>query len=351
MLWWGVASALLANILYSTGFVLEKRALSALPALSTRRPARVIRHLLGSPLWIGGSLALAAGFAAQLAVYRTLPIAAAQGIFVSGLVLLLLLSSVVLGERTSGRERQSMVAILVALVMVVASLQGSDARTIARTAPPGTLLAIAVPSLAAGLLLYGSAERRAKRRHRLPTAGVPYGVAVGLLYGVSSLAIKGVSGLLTTHNIPAATAELFRSPYPYLLLFTGATGLVLSQTALQRCRASVIVPVCSTITCVFTVACGTVAFGEPLPADPVRLALRLGGTAVALTVLLALPRHDAPAPAPAPRPTPPACGPPAPTPTPAATPAPRACDPFAPDSNRTQSPRTGTAHRHTGVES
>ncbi|MFI9046345.1 DMT family transporter [Streptomyces sp. NPDC053427] len=300
MPWWGVASALLANVLYSTGFVLEKRALSTLPALSTRQPARVVRHLLSSPLWIGGSLALAAGFAAQLAVYRTLPLAAAQGIFVSGLVLLLLLSSVVLGERTSGRERRSIVAILVALVMVVASLQGDDARTIARTAPPTTLLALAIPSLAAGLLLYGSAERRAGRRHRLPTAGVPYGVAVGLLYGVSSLAIKGVSGLLTTHDIPAAAGQLFRSPYPYLLLFTGATGLVLSQTALQRCRASVIVPVCSTITCVFTVACGTVAFGEPLPADPLRLTLRLGGTAVALAVLLALPRHDAPAPGPAP---------------------------------------------------
>ena len=297
MPWWGVASALVANVLYSTGFVLEKRALSALPALSTRQPARVVRHLLGSPLWTVGSLALAAGFAAQLAVYRTLPIAAAQGLFVSGLVLLLLLSSVVLGERTSGRERGSIVAILVALVMVVASLGGGDAQAIARTAPPGTLLALAVPSLAAGLLLYASAERRARRRHRLPTAGVPYGVAVGLLYGVSSLAIKGVSGLLTTDDIAGAAAELFRSPYPYLLLFTGATGLVLSQTALQRCRASVIVPVCSTVTCVFTVACGTVAFGEPLPADPLRLALRLGGTAVALSVLLALPRHDAPAPA------------------------------------------------------
>ncbi|WP_407553312.1 DMT family transporter [Streptomyces sp. Pv4-95] len=301
MLWWGVASALLANVLYSTGFVLEKRALSTLPALSTRRPARVVRHLLGSPLWIGGSLALAAGFAAQLAVYRTLPIAAAQGIFVSGLVLLLLLSSVVLGERTSGRERRSILAILVALVMVVSSLRSEDTTAIARTAPPATVLAVAVPALAAGLLLYGSAERRARRRHRLPTAGVPYGVAVGLLYGVSSLAIKGVAGLLTTRDIPGAAAELLRSPYPYLLLFTGATGLVLSQTALQRCRASVIVPVCSTVTCVFTTACGTFTFGEPLPDDPLHLTLRLGGTAVAVAVLLALPRHEAPdAPAPAP---------------------------------------------------
>ncbi|MET8679392.1 hypothetical protein ABZW18_17910 [Streptomyces sp. NPDC004647] len=299
-MWWGVGAALLANVLYSTGFVLEKRALAGLPPLSAGKPARVVRLLIGSPLWIGGSLALALGFAAQLAVYRTLPIAAAQGIFVSGLVLLLLLSSVVLGEQPSGRERRGVVVITLALVMVVASLHNS-VEPVSRSAPAGTLLALCLPSLAAGLWLYRAAERRARKRHRLPTTGVEYGVAVGLLYGVSSLAIKGVSGLLP-HSSPSASAlrsaalDLLSSPYPYLLVFTGATGLVLSQTALQRCRASLIVPVCTTVTCVFTVASGSFAFGEPLPQDPLRLALRLGGTALAVSVLLTLPRHEAPPP-------------------------------------------------------
>ena len=58
-MWWGVAAALLANVLYSTGFVLEKRALAAMPSVSVREPARLLRLVLGSPLWIGGSLALA----------------------------------------------------------------------------------------------------------------------------------------------------------------------------------------------------------------------------------------------------------------------------------------------------
>ncbi|MGY1454694.1 hypothetical protein [Streptomyces sp. SS8] len=288
---WGVAAALLANVLYSTGFVLEKRALAGLPPLSAGRPARVVRLLMGSPLWIGGSLALALGFAAQLVVYRTLPMAAAQGIFLSGLVLLLLLSSAVLGERSSGRERRGVAVIGLALLMVVASLHGG-AETVGHSAPPGTLLALCVPSLAAGLWLYGAAERRARRRHRQPTSGISYGIAVGLLYGVSSLAIKGVSGLLTTSDIAAMVLGLLASPYPYLLAFTGIAGLVLSQTALQHCRASLIVPVCTTVTCLFAVATGTYAFGEPLPEDPLRLVLRLGGTALAMCVLLTLPRHD-----------------------------------------------------------
>ncbi|MFE0251190.1 hypothetical protein [Streptomyces sp. NPDC059010] len=294
-----MAAALLANTLYSLGFVLEKRALTALPQVSIRQPARLLRLVLGSPLWIGGSLSLAAGFGAQLVVYRTLPIAAAQGIFVSGLVLLVLLSARLLGEKTSGRERYALGAILAALLMVVLSLrEGSE--TVSQAAPYPLILLVCVPSLGAGVWLYNSAERRTRHRHRLPTTGVEYGVAVGLLYGVSSLAIKGVSSYLTTNGVGGAVLDLLRSPYPYLLLFTGAFGLVMSQAALQRCRASLIVPVCTTVTCLYTAVLGTLSFGEALPEDPLRLALRVAGTALAIAVLLSMPRHDPPAQSPQP---------------------------------------------------
>ncbi|ALC24669.1 hypothetical protein ACH46N_12550 [Streptomyces pristinaespiralis] len=290
-MWWGVGAALVANLLYSVGFVLEKRALGRLPALSAGRPVHVVLVLLTSPAWIAGSLALAAGFAAQLIVYRALPIAAAQGIFVSGLVLLLLLSSAVLGEQPSGRERYALGAVLVALLMVVASVR-EDEDTVSGGAPWTLVLLVSVPTLAAGVWLYGRVEQRSRKRHRLPTNGIGYGVAVGLLYGVSSLAIKGASSRLTTADVTDAAHSLFTSPYPYLLMFTAAAGLVMSQTALQRCRASLIVPVCTTVTCLFTAVLGTITFGERLPEDPLLLTLRVAGTALALSVLLALPRHD-----------------------------------------------------------
>ncbi|MFE0426765.1 hypothetical protein [Streptomyces sp. NPDC058953] len=296
-MWWGVAAALLANVLYSTGFVLEKRALGSMPAVSVREPVRLLRLVLRSPLWIGGSLALAAGFGAQLIVYRTLPIAAAQGIFVSGLVLLLLLSARLLGERTSGRERLAIGAILVALVMVVLSLS-PDTDTVGTDAPVPLILLVCVPSLGAGLWLYAVAERRARRPHRRRTTGVEYGIALGLLYGVSSLAIKGLSGPLA--GLPdrpvAALLDVLGSPYPYLLLFTGAFGLIMSQAALQHCRVSLVVPVSTTVTSVFTAVLGTFAFGEALPGDPARLALRIAGTLLAVSVLLAMPKHDRPPP-------------------------------------------------------
>ncbi|MCZ7414091.1 MULTISPECIES: DMT family transporter [unclassified Streptomyces] len=290
-MWVGVAAALLANLLFSTGFVVEKRALSGLPPLTAGRPWQVVGHLLRSPLWLVGAAALGLGFFAQLAVYRTLPLVAAQGLFVTGLVMLLLLSPVFLGEKSSGRERLAMIAILLALVMIVLSLRGGG-DTISHAAPTPLLVGICVPALVTGLAVFATAERRSRRRHRMPTAGVPYGVAVGFLYGVSSLAIKGVAGLLEGNDLGGWLLDVLRSPFPYLLMCTGSAGLVLSQTALQRCRASLIVPVCTTVTFLFTVAAGTIAFDEPLPEEPLRLALRLGGALLAVTVLLALPRHD-----------------------------------------------------------
>ncbi|CAO0836303.1 hypothetical protein SMICM17S_07831 [Streptomyces microflavus] len=101
-MWWGVGAALVANALYSVGFVVEKAGLGFTAVPVGGPAAQAIRVLATSPLWIVGALALAAGFGAQLVVYRALPIAAAQGIFVSGLVLLLLLSSAVLGEGVDG---------------------------------------------------------------------------------------------------------------------------------------------------------------------------------------------------------------------------------------------------------
>ena len=288
---WGVVAALVANLLFSAGFVIEKRALSSLPPLSAGRPALLVLHLLRSPLWIVGAGSLLLGFAAQLAVYRTLPLIAAQGLFVTGLVMLLLLSTFFLGERASGKERQGMAAILGALVMIVFSLHNSE-ETISRIAPVPVLLVICLPSLAIGVGLFLSAERRSRRRHRLPTAGVPYGVAVGFLYGVSSLAIKGVAGLLDFSDVGGTAKELLTSPYPYILLFTGSSGLILSQTALQRCRASLIVPVCTTVNFLYATVSGTVAFDEPLPSEPLRLGLRLGGAALAISVLVSLPRHE-----------------------------------------------------------
>ncbi len=70
-----------------------------------------------------------------------------------------------------------------------------------------------------------------------------------------------------------------------------AAGLLLFQTALQRCRASIVVPVSSIAGSVYFMVAGTWLFHEHLPADTGKLALRLIGILVAGSVLILLPRQ------------------------------------------------------------
>ncbi|MEU9663751.1 hypothetical protein [Streptomyces chartreusis] len=287
---WGVAAALLANLLHSTGFVLEKRALTSLPPLHPKQPCQTLRALAGKPLWLVGGISVSLGFAAQLAAYRTLPIVVAQGLFICGLGLLLLLSTTVLGEKPAIREWRAIAAIVVALAMILLSLR-EGAGPIGRTTSADVLLTLCIPTIGLSLWLYRGATRRERRRHRQPTSGTAFAVAIGLLYGVSSLATKGVSGQLTLAEPTSTAPAVLLSPHPYLLLVTGTLGLLLSQTALQRCRVSLIVPVSTAVTCVFSMLMGSLAFREPIPSDPLQITLGLGGTTLALTALRGLSRR------------------------------------------------------------
>jgi uncharacterized membrane protein len=78
------------------------------------------------------------------------------------------------------------------------------------------------------------------------------------------------------------------SPYVYLLGVASAGGLVLFQTGLQRCHASVVVPVSNVISSAYVVSVGTVLFGDHLPDAGWRVALRLLGFAGVLAGMVVL---------------------------------------------------------------
>ncbi len=117
--------------------------------------------------------------------------------------------------------------------------------------------------------------------------GPLFGLASGLMYGVAALATKAVSAIVEKRGIWESIPHVLASPYLYALVATSAFGLLLFQTALQRCPASVVVPVSNVVSSVYVVAVGTVIFGEHLPSAAWKLALRVVGfAAVFVSVLL-----------------------------------------------------------------
>jgi drug/metabolite transporter (DMT)-like permease len=286
-LFFGIVLGLIATVLYNAGFVLEKRALRDLPPISMRRVGRLVRVLYTSRAWLTGFFVMGMGMACQIVVMSLVPLSVAQPIQLAGLALLVVFSAVFLGERTTPREWAGLGVLALSLLLICLSMEPTRLGMHAGT---GAMMAVVAGTVLLAGGAFVSAARSGSRGGR-PAPGLLYGAASGLLYGAAGLQTKGVSGFLA-ENPHGFLGRTLASPYPYLYLALSGAGLLLFQTALQRGRASLVVPVSSVVGAVYTVLAGTAVFGEPLPQDSVRLVLRLAGFGVAMVVVTLLPRHD-----------------------------------------------------------
>jgi len=287
-----VAVALLATSSYQGGLILEKRALNQLPAIDARHAVTLLRTVLSSPAWLAGFAFMLCGLALQVAALTRAPVTVVQPVLACGVVILLVASRLVLGERLGRTELACVLVMAISIVMIALSAAGPAGR--AGYHVNGLSMAlVAAPSCTLGLLLGAVSLRQVIGRHRAPAIGVSFGLATGLLYGVSTLAAKALSAAVISHHIGMALlVAAVASPYPYMVLGCSGAAMLLFQTALQRCRVSIVGPVSNITGSAYFMIAGTWLFGERLPADPGRLALRLTGIAVAGVVVVVLSRRS-----------------------------------------------------------
>jgi drug/metabolite transporter (DMT)-like permease len=286
----GIGLALLAATAYNVGVILEKRALGRMPVLDVRRVVHVVTSLLTDLAWLAGFGLMLTGLACQVIVLTFEPVSVVQPVLASGVALLLVLSRLVLGERLGRTEFWCVAAMAVALVLL--ALSASTGSAAGHHASADALAAVMIPSAVIGLLIACRPLRDPAGQRR--TRAVSFGIGTGLLYGVSALAIKALSGILVRHQgIASLVTGIISSPYLYVLAGCSAAAMLLFQAGLQSCRASIMVPVSSVSGSVYFMIAGTWLFHERLPANADQLGLRLAAIVVAGLVLVTLARHDA----------------------------------------------------------
>ncbi|HWG14751.1 MAG TPA: Trm112 family protein [Streptosporangiaceae bacterium] len=285
----GIAVALVATTIYNVGFVLEKRALSYLPAIDAHRVWSLLRTLFTAPGWLAGFGLILTGMVLQLVVLSLEPLTVAQPLQASGVVVTILLSRLVLRERLGRIELACIVVLVVSVVLLsLSSGHGSGAGT---HADGLSVTLAALPGFVLALAIYWSAHRagRARHRYRRGVTGVSYGLCAGLMYGVAGLALKALSAeLFAGHRAHSLLVSAALSPYLYVALGCLAAGLVLFQTALQRSPASIVVPLAAIISTGYLIVIGSWLFHERLPSSPVLLAMRLIGGIAAVFVPVVL---------------------------------------------------------------
>jgi drug/metabolite transporter (DMT)-like permease len=287
----GLALAFLATTAYNCGLIVEKQALGRLPAIGRGRVASFVLSLTTSPRWLAGFTLMLLGLAFQVLALIFAPVTLVQPVIAGGVAIVLVLSRLVLREQLGRGEYACVGFMALSVVLLALSADGTPAE-VGHQVSGVRLAAVAISSCLLALFAAVSALRAGAHQHGPPGSGVSYGVATGLLYGVAALAIKALSGaLLRGHGITGTVVAVLSSPYLYLMAACLAAGLLLFQTALQRCRISIVAPVSNVLGSSYFLVAGTWLFHERLPADPVQLTLRLVGIVVACCVVALLSRQ------------------------------------------------------------
>jgi len=273
----GIVFAVLSAIFVGSGTVVEKVALGRMPDLHVRRSWTMFRSLFGSQAWLMGCALLVLGLACQGLALSLAPLSVAQPIFASGIVFLLVLSHFVLHDRLGRMQWVGLATIVVALVLLGLSIDPHVDRA-GGSAKLTDLGIAAVVTCAVAIGAFVAAERADRSRSWARRLRAPlFGIAAGLFYGVAGLGLKSASTFVQRRGVIGAVPYVLTSPGIYLLAVACAVGLLLYQTGLQRCSASVVAPVNLVTSSTYVIAVGTVLFAERLPTASTPLTLRLVG--------------------------------------------------------------------------
>ena len=288
----GTGVAVVSAFLYDAGYILEKRALSDLPALGAN-PVTMIRTVARSRGWMAGFAAMLAGLVLQVVALTLAPVSVVQPVLAAGLVTLIAIGGPLLGERLGRRERFSLGLVLVAVLAIAASSR--PGAHLASSVPSGSfaVLAVVVAFGAVGAGWYGIGNT-----HPGSSGAAFLGTSAGLLYGLGAVAEKAVAAKVVGKGVLNGAVSALESPYPWLFLAVTFAGLVVFQLALQRHAASLVATLSNTVSSVCALTGASVVFGETLVPGGWWSLARIAGLAAvgsAVVVLAADRRRVAPA--------------------------------------------------------
>jgi multidrug transporter EmrE-like cation transporter len=267
----GLVCALLSALGTNLAFLFKHRGAVAAPDIDMRHPLRSATDLFRSRWWsIGWGVAVVA-FALHVAALTLAPISIGQAVLAGGLVFL-----AVLAERFFGFElgrRQwigiGLVAVSLALLTLTGGGGGGDAHS-------GYSLAgmIVFEGIAVGVGLLLAFSHLIERIHAPP--GVLLGVAAGLGFGISDVAIKALSG-----DLGSAPIGLL-SPWSVIVATAAVFSFYASARSLQVGDGVAVIAVTSVAANLSTILAGLAVFGDRLGNDPLVVGVRLAAFALIL---------------------------------------------------------------------
>ena len=266
----GLICALLSALGTNLAFLFKHRGAVAAPDVDMRHPLRSAVDLFRSKWWSIGWAVAAVAFALHVAALTLAPISVGQAVLAGGLVFLAVLAERFFGFELGRRQWTGIGLVAVSLAMLTLTGGGGG------EANSGYSLAgmIIFEGIAVGvgviLVLSHLIERIPVQR------GVLLGIAAGLGFGISDVAIKALSGDLESGPVGLL------SPWSVVIVTAAVFSFYASARSLQIGDGVAVIAVTSVAANLSTILAGLAVFGDRLGTDALVIGVRLAAFALIL---------------------------------------------------------------------
>ena len=256
----GIFLALACALTTNVGFLFKHRGACAAAPVDFRHPLRTGKALFSSRFFALGMLIAAGAWIFHVAALAVAPMSIVQAVLAGGVVLLAIMAERTFGLRISRRQWVGIFLTAVGLLVLGFSLPAVHGAH-SRFSVPG-MIGFELGLLVVGSLLIMGPRIGAPVRHH----GFMLGAASGILFGVSDVAIKAISGMVGSHGFVGLL-----SPWLLVCVIASVAAFYSSAKGLQDGDAVPVIAVTGTAANVAGIVGGIIVFGDPLPGHPATL--------------------------------------------------------------------------------
>jgi drug/metabolite transporter (DMT)-like permease len=260
----GLLLATLSAVVGNVGFLLRHRGAVAAPDVEPRHPLRSAAGLFRQKWWtVGYALAIVA-YGLHVGALALAALSLVQVVLAGGIVFLGVIAERFFGFKLEKRQWAGVALAALGLALLASTGEADSGQGTADYSLPA-MIAFEAALVGVGTALILSYRMRSVRSQ----LGILLGVATGLLFTVTHVAVKAATG-----KVDAGAAEMVLNPFLLLAVVTAVVAFFASARSLQLGPAVPVIAVTSIAGNASSVPAGIVVFGDPLGEHPLAIVVR-----------------------------------------------------------------------------
>jgi drug/metabolite transporter (DMT)-like permease len=272
----GILLALTCAVATQLGFLYKHKGANDAPTVNIRHPFRTAVQLYSCKWFAIGMGIAAVAWMFHVAALAFAPLSVVQAVLSTGVVILAVMAERIFGFKVGFRQWIGVAMTALGLLLLVITLPATHGAHSAYSLVG--MIAFEGAMLAIGAALIGGKHLGMPDHHH----GIMLGAAAGVLFGVSDIAIKALTGA-------DGLGAIIGSPWLAVTLMASCIAFYASARGMQEGEAVPVIAATSTAANVSCILGGIIVFGDPMPTDAVGISVQVFAFVLVVAAALVTP--------------------------------------------------------------